>query len=185
MNKYLKVLLNPLLLPIVFIIFIIFLVLLICTSTNNDMAVVSSQLSKPFSDEVKYTITSSFGGRDSPVGAGNEVHTGIDISLPQGTEILAPADGYVVSYKVTVGTGESVILEHNIDGIAYRTVYYHMLEHSVVVSEGQKVSAKQKIGVVGMSGTQVTGVHLHFEVRTFNNDKSKFEPIDPSYIFDK
>lgn len=149
------------------------------------MAVVSSQLSVPFREDVKYVITSPFGGRDSPVGAGAEVHTGIDLSIPKGTEILASADGYVVSYKVTVGTGESVVLEHKVDGISYRTVYYHMLEDSVVVSEGQKVSAKQKIGIVGMSGTQVTGVHLHFEVRTYDAEIKKFTPIDPSYVFQK
>lgn len=34
------------------------------------------------------------------------------------------------------------------------------------------------------SSTQVTGVHLHFEVRSYDKDKKKFVAIDPSYVFE-
>ena len=77
------------------------------------------------------------------------------------------------------------MLEHNIDGVIYRTIYYHMTSNSVVVRDGQKVLAGQKIGIVGATGTQATGVHLHFEVRTYNDKTKSFVPIDPQYIFDK
>lgn len=36
-----------------------------------------------------------------------------------------------------------------------------------------------------MSGTQVTGVHLHFEVRSYDNDKKKYIAIDSQYIFEQ
>ncbi len=59
-----------------------------------------------------------------------------------------------------------------------------MLQGSVVVTEGQQIFAKQKIGIIGMSGTQVTGVHLHFEVLNYDTNKGKFILVDPAYIFE-
>lgn len=182
--KYFKIFLNPLVLPAILLFFLFFLILCIGGSSSSHETVVSSELGVPFDKNVQYVITSPFGGRDSPLGTGGETHTGIDLSAPRGTEILSSADGYVVSYKVTTGTGESVTIEHNVDGIPYRTVYYHMLQGSVVVTEGQEVKKGQKIGIIGMSGTQVTGVHLHFEVRSYDNDKKKYIAIDPQYIFE-
>ena len=170
-------------LPAILLIFLFFLLLCIGGASSSHEAIAGSELGVPFDKNVKYVITSPFGGRNSPLGTGNEIHTGIDLSAPRGTEILSSADGYVVSYKVTTGTGESVVIEHNVDGVPYRTVYYHMLQKSVVVTEGQQVKRGQKIGIIGMSGTQVTGVHLHFEVRSYDKDKKKFVAVDPSYVF--
>ena len=154
-------------------------------SSETDEVVSTKELNKPFSSKIKYIITSPFGGRDSPLGTGGEFHNGIDIAIPKGTEILASGNGYVVSYKFSSLTGETVIIEHKIDDKVYRTHYYHMLEKSVVVADGQQVTAGQKIGIVGMSGSQVTGVHLHFEVRTYDEETKKFTPIDPSYVLQK
>ncbi len=154
-------------------------------SSETDEVISTKELNKPFNSKIKYIITSEFGGRNSPLGTGGEFHNGIDIAIPKGTEVLASGSGYVVSYKFSNLTGETVILEHNIDNKVYRTHYYHMLENSVVVAEGQKVNVGQKIGIVGMSGSQVTGVHLHFEVRTYNEKSKKFTPIDPSYVLQK
>ena len=106
------------------------------------------------------------------------------MAIPQGTEIRASASGIVVWYKVTTGIGESVMLEHDIGNIKYRTVYYHMLSNSVVVNTGYKVNAWQKIGIVGMTGTQITGVHLHFEVRVYNAETNNYDYVDPKYIFE-
>ncbi len=74
-------------------------------------------LGVPFSDNVKYTITSPFGSRDSPVGLGGEVHTGIDLSAPARTEVVASASGYVISYKVTVAQENQLLLNMILGGL--------------------------------------------------------------------
>ncbi len=57
-----------------------------------------------------------------------------------------------------------------------------MLEKSIVVADGQKVTVGQKIGIVEMNGSQVIGLHLHLEVHPYNEDSNKFTPIDSSYV---
>ncbi len=92
-------------------------------------------------------------------------HHAIDIPTLQGTEIRAPALGYV--YKVTDnGMGySSLILAHR-DNLM--TVYGHVSEF--LVSEGQLVQRGDVIALSGgMPGTigagwMTTGPHLHFEV---------------------
>ena len=94
-------------------------------------------------------------------------HTGIDITGPSGTPILAAASGTVVqTYTwngiVTRGDwnsyGNYVVIEH--DG-GYSTRYAHLLQY--IVSEGEHVEAGQVIGYMGSTGNS-TGTHLHFEM---------------------
>ena len=94
-------------------------------------------------------------------------HTGVDITGPSGTPILAAASGTVVqTYTwngiVTRGDwnsyGNYVVIEH--EG-GYSTRYAHMLQF--IVSEGEYVEAGQVIGYMGSTGNS-TGTHLHFEM---------------------
>lgn len=88
-------------------------------------------------------------------------HSGLDISAPQGTPVVAAAAGKVVSIN---GAGPSygihVVLEHA--GGLY-TLYAHLSAESVSI--GQQVAAGERIGYVGSTGNS-SGPHLHFEVRT-------------------
>ncbi len=92
-------------------------------------------------------------------------HQAIDIPAPQGTEIRAPALGYV--YKVTDnGMGySSLILAHR-DNLM--TVYGHVSEF--LVEEGELVAKGTPIALSGGTpgtigaGWMTTGAHLHFEV---------------------
>ena len=61
--------------------------------------------------------------------------------------------------------GNYVIIDH---GGGVHTLYAHMLNGSLKVSAGQSVSAGQAIGNIGSTGN-VTGPHLHFEVRINGN----------------
>ena len=66
--------------------------------------------------------------------------------------------------------GNLVVLEH--EGGLW-TLYAHM--DSLSVQEGQMVQQGQQVGVCGATG-QVTGPHLHFEVKT----AFKFGQVDPA-----
>ena len=114
-------------------------------------------------------ITSSFGQREDPVlGNGEgEFHKGIDIGAPNGTPIIATADGVVVSAAMGNGYGREVVIDH---GHGVQTLFGHMSGFAVMA--GQTVSRGQVIGYVGHSG-RTTGSHLHYEVRIRNT------PVNP------
>ena len=68
------------------------------------------------------------------------------------------------------GYGNFVVVDH---GNGYSTLYAHMLNNSIVVQPGDKVSQGQKLGNMGSTGRS-TGTHLHFEVRS---TKGKLDPL--------
>jgi len=92
-------------------------------------------------------------------------HSAIDIPTPQGTEIKAPADGYVTKVK-DAGMGYSYIIVAHTGGVM--TLYGHVSE--IWVKAGDYVARGQGIGKSGAqpgtkgAGWMTTGAHLHFEV---------------------
>ncbi|MCK5799255.1 MAG: peptidoglycan DD-metalloendopeptidase family protein [Deltaproteobacteria bacterium] len=99
-------------------------------------------------------LTSTFGRR------GKRVHEGIDIAAPEGTPVLAAADGTVIYAGSGIkGYGNLVILRHTKRLV---TVYAHNRRN--LVHDGQHVSAGDTIAEVGKTG-RATGFHVHFEVR--------------------
>ncbi len=110
-------------------------------------------------------ITSGFGQREDPVlGHGEgEFHKGIDIGAPDGTPIIATADGVVRSAQMVNGYGREVVIDHGHD---VETIFGHMSGFAVMA--GQTVTRGQVIGYVGHSG-RTTGSHLHYEVRIRDN----------------
>jgi murein DD-endopeptidase MepM/ murein hydrolase activator NlpD len=108
------------------------------------------------------TITSFFGWREDPFTGEQTYHGGIDISVPNGTPILAAADGMVTVANVTDsyggGWGYYVKINHN---ATYDTLYAHC--SSIAVRRGEQVKKAQVIAYVGNTGRS-TGDHLHWEV---------------------
>ncbi len=104
-------------------------------------------------------------------------HHGVEFQNPEGTPVLAAADGEVVvagDDRVAFYSpwqdiyGNLVVLAHHfpgVDGTVY-TLYAHLSK--VDVAAGERVSAGDQIGRVGLSGA-ATGSHLHFEVRLGRN----------------
>jgi murein DD-endopeptidase MepM/ murein hydrolase activator NlpD len=86
-------------------------------------------------------------------------HKGTDIAAVTGTPVVAAAAGLVTAAGYSSSMGNYVVIAHG-DGITTR--YYH--NSSLAVSAGQSVAGGQVISYVGSTG-QVTGPHLHFEVR--------------------
>lgn len=108
------------------------------------------------------TITSPQGYRTDPITGEISYHSGTDIAVPEGTPILAAADGTVTVANALDSWGGSygyyVKLDH---GSGLTTLYAHC--SSICVTMGQQVKAGEVIAYVGHTG-RATGPHLHFEV---------------------
>ena len=108
------------------------------------------------------TITSPQGYRTDPITGEVSYHSGTDIAVPEGTPILAAADGTVTIANGLDSWGGSygyhVKLNH---GGGLTTLYAHC--SSICVTVGQQVKAGQVIAYVGHTG-RAMGPHLHFEV---------------------
>ncbi|MFA5750319.1 MAG: M23 family metallopeptidase [Candidatus Shapirobacteria bacterium] len=88
-------------------------------------------------------------------------HQAVDISNRSNPAIVAAQSGTVTTAGWNGGGyGNYVVIDH---GNGYKTLYAHMLNNSIVVKAGQKVTQGQKLGVMGSTGRS-TGTHLHFEV---------------------
>lgn len=89
-------------------------------------------------------------------------HMALDIAVPVGTEVRAADRGRVVMAGWNAsGYGFRVVIDHGID---YVTLYAHLSD--IYVEVGQVVGKGQVIGASGANGN-VTGPHLHFELRDF------------------
>ena len=127
-------------------------------------------------------ISSVFGERRG------KTHNGIDFATPEGTDVMASADGRViwVGYSGSLGKwneekemwdekpsgfGNSVFILHN-DG--YITGYAHLKDYNV--DYGQFVKQGEVIGHSGNTGGS-TGPHLHFELIDGNQIRQNGQTI--------
>lgn len=124
-----------------------------------------------------YRVTSGFGLRDDPLGGGRRLHAGMDFAAPDGTPILAVADGTVTHSGPSAGGGNRIIIGHHIDGQELSSVYRHMWDDGIHVTVGQTVGAGQHIADVGSQGRS-TGPHLHLEIRPGGWPKPAVDPQD-------
>ena len=107
-------------------------------------------------------VTSYYGYRVHPISGGKNYHTGVDIGMPQGTDILAGHDGTVTLAGEAGGYGLCVAIEGEAyEGHSLTTKYGHCSQ--ILVSAGQEVKAGDVIAKVGSTGNS-TGPHLHLEV---------------------
>ena len=107
-------------------------------------------------------VTSYYGYRVHPISGEKNYHTGVDIGMAQGTEILAGHDGTVTLAGNAGGYGLCVAIEGEAyEGHNLTTKYGHCSQ--ILVSVGQEVKAGDVIAKVGSTGNS-TGPHLHLEV---------------------
>ncbi len=103
-------------------------------------------------------------------------HWGLDIAVPEGTPIHAPAAGVVTLADSLYFEGNAVFLDH---GQGLQSVFMHMSAIEVVA--GQRVQAGDVLGRVGMTGT-ATGPHLHWGIKVRNpasDDRAGDFYVDP------
>ncbi len=108
------------------------------------------------------TITSRFGPRNPTTPTVPKNHTGIDIAANTGTVIIASMEGKVVLVSSEGDYGNHIKIQKD-DVI---TLYAHC--NKIYVTEGEEIKQGQEIAEVGATGN-VTGPHLHFEVRKGEN----------------
>jgi murein DD-endopeptidase MepM/ murein hydrolase activator NlpD len=111
-------------------------------------------------------ITLDFGWTVNPLTGKQYFHEGIDTAEPVGTQVVAVADGKVVTVAEQAGDdlGFHVVLRHA-DG--FSSMYAKLQRIDVKV--GQEVKAGQTVGSSGNTGIS-TGPHLHFVL--MKNDKA-------------
>ncbi len=112
----------------------------------------------PFADWQSH-VTSEYGWRTNPItGQGQQFHSGIDIAYPTGTQIMAIANGTVVSE--TSSSGRGLYMDVKVDS-EYTYRYQHLSAYDV--PNGAAVTSGEYIAKVGATG-DVTGPHLHLEI---------------------
>jgi murein DD-endopeptidase MepM/ murein hydrolase activator NlpD len=112
---------------------------------------------------------SSFGRRRIINGAPRAPHSGLDLSSPAGTEVVASNHAKVVLAGNFFFAGGSVVLDH---GGGLYTMYFHLSE--IRVGEGSTVTKGEVVALSGATG-RVTGAHLHWGARLAN---ARIDPLE-------
>lgn len=103
-------------------------------------------------------ISSPYGWRSNPTGAGNQIHIGQDYPISCGSPVYAAEDG-TVSVSAWAGhSGMRVTIDH---GFNVQTGYSH--NSKLIAKVGQNVKQGELIALAGTTGNS-TGCHVHFEV---------------------
>lgn len=106
----------------------------------------------------EYAVMSPFGVRRDPFNGQLAMHSGLDMSAPMRTPVLATAPGRVTHAGWNGEYGNMVEIQHDF-GLATR--YGHLTRIDVRV--GQRVERRQTVGLLGSTGRS-TGPHVHYEV---------------------
>jgi murein DD-endopeptidase MepM/ murein hydrolase activator NlpD len=103
-------------------------------------------------------ISSRYGKQRYINGVKRSPHLALDIAAPEGTNIIAPANGVVVLTDNFFYSGNIIVIDH---GMGLFTSYSHL--HKISVEVGEMVKSGHALGEVGSTG-RVTGPHLHWSV---------------------
>lgn len=104
------------------------------------------------------SLASHFGLQRFFNGEPRAPHSGIDLSAPEGQEVVAPASGTIIKTGDYFFNGKTVMIDH---GSGMISMLCHLSQ--IAVKEGQPVKVGEKIGQVGHTG-RATGPHLHWSI---------------------
>ena len=114
-----------------------------------------------------YYISSRYGKRKDPFTKRRAFHSGVDLGGVPRSRVYTTSPGTVSFVGWNGPYGRMVEIDH---GLGIRTRYGHLSKISV--KHAQKVTFRQKIGLMGSSGRS-TGAHVHYEVLIDG------QPVDP------
>ena len=103
-------------------------------------------------------ISGVFGSQRILNGQPRQPHYGIDIAVPKGTPVRAPASGLVTLVKDLYFSGWTVIINH---GLGLNSTFLHL--DSTAISVGDTLQRGSIIGTVGSTGRS-TGPHLDWRL---------------------
>ena len=130
-----------------------------------------SDLFKGFGWPVKGRISGAYGSQRYYNGKPGRPHYGLDIAVPTGTPVAAPADGIVrLADSDLYYSGGTIIIDH---GHGVFSSFLHLSDVSVAV--GAPVKRGEVIGEVGATG-RVTGAHLDWRYNWFD------QRLDPALL---
>ncbi len=118
----------------------------------------------------KTPVTSPFGWRTHPITGAQQLHSGVDLAVPEGTAVRVVADGVVRRASEDELNGRMIIVDHG-HGVA--TAYCH--NATLLVAVGTTVKAGDVISQSGTTGRS-TGPHLHYQLNL------AAKPTDP-FVF--
>jgi peptidoglycan LD-endopeptidase LytH len=115
-------------------------------------------------DRVLYKRSKHFDGTTP-----RTIHLGIDIWGAAGTKVYAPIGGVVhsVAFNNNLGDyGATIVLQHQIDGVAFHTLYGHLsLKDLAALQEGKFISRGELVGHFGEPAENGDWPpHLHFQI---------------------
>jgi len=120
---------------------------------------------------VKGEVITQYRNGSDPYAGGQ--HRGIDIAAPVGTPVVAAAGGEV-RFAGTAGSSGLTVSVRTGDG--YDSSYLHL--SALAVRAGAHVSAGERLGAVGTSGTRsAVQPHLHFGVREAGTRHAYLDPL--------
>ncbi len=109
-------------------------------------------------------ITGVFGSQRILNGEPRQPHYGVDVAAPEGSPVVAPADGVVTLLEPDLYfSGGTLMIDH---GRGLASTFLHMKSFSVTL--GQKVEQGDEIGTVGTTGRS-TGPHLDWRINWFES----------------
>jgi len=131
------------------------------------------RLYNPWPEPYRINKRSPYGPRRHPItGQRGKMHHGVDVSMPVGTPLIAPADGQVAHKGSGASGGHVLIIRHQGN---FHTVYYH-LQQASHKHVGQQVKTGDLIANSGNTGAS-TGPHLHFELRRSREWGDTVDPV--------
>jgi peptidoglycan LD-endopeptidase LytH len=115
-------------------------------------------------NRIIYSRSKHFAGSEN-----RTVHLGIDIWAAAGTRIHSPLAGKIHSFRNNRGFGDygpTVVIEHNLEGITFYTLYGHLsVDDLAGLSRQQEIARGQLIGRIGNYPENGDWPpHLHFQV---------------------